>query len=542
MEERAQAVWREGKGDASGGNEAWRTGPAFSRNQADSGRRRRDGGGGARSRCFRVWWGMAGVNPPAPACDTRRPSPDEEHDGMNPRTALFIANDHSSLPAIADALADLSCTIRCAGTGDDGLALYETIGPDLVLLDIDVPGASGGVCVLEALAGSGATVLVMSAVAEVDVAVQAMQLGARDFFAKPVDVARLRRSVEQAVGRRERLRALEREPESPECSGCGTLGSSSRMLQLAHQVELAARCPGTSVLLLGESGTGKSHIARLLHSRSPRARSEFVEVNCGGLSPTFLHSELFGHEKGAFTDAKDMKRGLFEVAHRGTLFLDEIGDLAPELQPKLLKVLEKGRFRRLGGTREIEVDVRIVAATNSDLRAAVRDGRFRNDLFYRLCVFPLHIPPVRERAEEDVVQLLRWSLRDLRRRYPDSPARLAPKAMDLLIGYAWPGNVRELRNVLEFALVLAHGAEWIEARHLPADLRGERAQRAPARGWEDMTLEEVERRHVERTLYHTRGNRTLAATKLGISRATLHAKIKTYGLTDAGRVAPRPRG
>jgi transcriptional regulator with GAF, ATPase, and Fis domain len=313
------------------------------------------------------------------------------------------------------------------------------------------------------------------------------------------------------------------------------LGTSPRMQELARQVELVAASPDTSVLLLGESGTGKGFVAQTIHARSGRGRGPFVEINCAGLSATFLDSELFGHEKGAFTDAREMKRGMFEVADHGTLFLDEIGDLAPDLQPKLLKVLETRTFRRLGGTREIEVDVRLLAATNRDLQAEVRAGRFREDLYYRLSVFPLTIPPLRERSREDVLDLAHASVRDLHRRHPESPGELSAKALDLLVGYAWPGNVRELRNALERALVLARGAERVGPEHLPEHVRAPGAARAQRHDWEVLTLEEVQRRHTERTLYLTGGNRTLAAEKLGISRATLHAKIKEYGLEDVGR-------
>ncbi|HEX7243219.1 MAG TPA: sigma 54-interacting transcriptional regulator, partial [Longimicrobiaceae bacterium] len=302
------------------------------------------------------------------------------------------------------------------------------------------------------------------------------------------------------------------------------------------RVELLAASEGTTVLLLGESGTGKGWVAQMLHAHSPRARAPFVEINCAGLSATFLDSELFGHEKGAFTDAKSMKRGLFEVAHGGTLFLDEIGDLAPDLQPKLLKVLERKTFRRLGGTREIEVDVRLVAATNRELAEDVSAGRFREDLFYRLNVLPLTLPPLRERSRDDVLELVHRLMGDLRRLHPRGGTRLAEKALDLLLGYGWPGNVRELRNVLERALVLSMGEDAILPEHLPPELRNPAAAGAPVREHQViLSLEEMERRHIERTLVMLDGNRTHAAEAMGISRATLHNKIKLYGLELVGR-------
>ena len=420
-------------------------------------------------------------------------------------------------------------------TGEDAVKTYEAHHPDIVLLDVNLPGLSG-IQVLEILVARGATVLMLTGQAEVETAVEAMQLGAESFLPKPVDFAHLQAAADRAVEKVELRRANQALAEQmAERSRPAALGGSARMRELARQVELLAASPDTTVLLLGESGTGKSFVAQMLHSLSRRARGPFVEINCAGLSATFLDSELFGHERGAFTDAREMKRGLFEVADHGTLFLDEIGDLDPGLQPKLLKVLESHTFRRLGGTRELEVDVRLIAATNKDLSAEVKAGRFREDLFYRLSVFPLLIPPLRERSRQDVLELVHTSLRSLRGRHPDGPAEISAKALELLTGYGWPGNVRELRNALERALVLARGADRIDAEHLPEALRAPGAPKAQRQDWEVLTLEEVERRHIERTLHLTGGNRTLAAEKLGISRATLHAKIKQYDLQEVGR-------
>jgi DNA-binding NtrC family response regulator len=302
--------------------------------------------------------------------------------------------------------------------------------------------------------------------------------------------------------------------------------------ELRRHLELLAE--GTApVLLTGETGTGKGWVAEMLHARSPRARAPFVEVNCAGLTATFLDAELFGHEKGAFTDAKAQKSGLFEVANGGTLFLDEIGDLAPELQPKLLKVLESQRFRRLGGTREITVDVRLVAATHHDLRAAVRAGRFREDLYYRLAVFPLQLPPLRERGPVAVNALAQHFLADLRRRVGRGPATFDREALALLLHHSWPGNIRELRNTIERVLLLARDDETVRAEHLPAELRGPGAAGALAAlagaavcGDEDLSLASAERRHIARVLAHLGGNRVRAARALRISRATLYKRLQ----------------
>src|SRR6266568_946910 len=281
--------------------------------------------------------------------------------------------------------------------------------------------------------------------------------------------------------------------------------------------------------LRSESGTGKGWVARIIHHLSPRASGPFVEVNCGGLSATFLESELFGHEKGAFTDAKERRQGLFELADRGTIFLDEIGDLAPELQPKLLKVLETKTFRRLGGTREMTVDVRLVAATNRDLVAEVRAGRFREDLYYRLSVMPLRLPAVRERSRDDRLALLTRILADFAPQMPGCPSACSAEALDRLLSAPWPGNVREMRNVVERAMILARGAAQLGVEHLPPDLR-KGGGGSGDRRHVPQSLADVERQQIERTLRFHDGNRTRAAQELGISRATLINKIKGYGL------------
>jgi DNA-binding NtrC family response regulator len=451
------------------------------------------------------------------------------------RSVLLVDDDPSVLRVLRRYFERSGWETFQALSGEDGVRTFEAQLPDLVLLDVNLPGISG-LHVLEVLIARGATVVMLTGQAEVGTAVDAMRAGAEGFLTKPVDLDHLGAAAERAVEKVELRRANHTLAERVVEQGrAGTLGTSPRMRELTRQVELLASSQDTTLLLQGESGTGKSWVAQLTHGLSPRARAPFVEINCAGLSATFLDSELFGHEKGAFTDAREMKRGLFEVADRGTLFLDEIGDLSPDLQPKLLRVLETRTFRRLGGTREIQVDVRLIAATNKDLSAEVRAGRFREDLFYRLSVFPLTIPPLRERPRDDVLELVHESLRQLHLRHTGSPDRVNDRALELLLGYAWPGNVRELRNVLERALVLSPGADAIGPEHLPEALRAPGAPRAARLDSTVLTLEEVERQHIERTLYLSEGNRTLAAQRLAISRATLHAKIKQYGLERVGR-------
>src|SRR6266550_9525079 len=407
---------------------------------------------------------------------------------------------------------------------------FDRIRPDVVILDLHLPDV-GGLEVLERLRSRGGSVILLTGQGDIDTAVRAMQLGAEHFLTKPVDLNHLAAATARVsekirlVRQNAMLRAREHED-----AGLESLGASPAIRELGRQIELLAASDRTTVLLTGESGTGKGWVARIVHALSPRAAGPFVEVNCAGLSATFLESELFGHEKGAFTDAKERKQGLFEIADGGTIFLDEIGDLAAELQPKLLKVLETKTFRRLGGTRELTVDVRTVAATNHDLVADVGAGRFREDLYYRLSVMPLHLPAVRARAREDRLALVTRLLDDLKPALPGCPAECATEVLDRLLSAPWPGNVREMRNVLERAMILARGQPHIGLEHLPADLRKGAGGGAAERRHVAQSLSDVERVHIERALRFHAGNRTRAAQELGISRATLINKIKSYAL------------
>ena len=443
-------------------------------------------------------------------------------------SVLLVDDDADVLRALADYFDRIGYEVGRAATGEAGLEAWERLRPDVVILDLHLPDI-GGLEVLERLRAQGGSVILLTGQGDIDTAVRAMQLGAEHFLTKPVDLNHLAAATARVCDRihlarqNARLRARGHELE-----GLESLGVSPAIRELGRQVELLSASERSTVLLTGESGTGKGWVARVIHHLSPRASGPFIEVNCAGLSATFLESELFGHEKGAFTDAKERRQGLFELADRGTIFLDEIGDLAPELQPKLLKVLETKTFRRLGGTREMTVDVRLVAATNRDLVAEVRAGRFREDLYYRLSVMPLRLPPVRERSRDDRLALLTRILSDLTPQMPGCPSATSAEALDRLLSAPWPGNVREMRNVIERAMILARGAGQIDVEHLPADLRkggggGERRHQPQA-------LAEVERVHIEKTLKFHNGNRTRAAQELGISRATLINKIKVYAL------------
>ncbi|MGH7519994.1 MAG: sigma-54-dependent transcriptional regulator [Gemmatimonadales bacterium] len=442
-------------------------------------------------------------------------------------TLLLVDDDASVLRAIGEYFERIGYEVWRDGTGEAAMETFRRVRPDVVLLDLHLPDASGLV-VLERLRREGAAVILLTGQGDIETAVSAMQLGAENFLTKPVDMTHLAAAIARVAEKSRlsrqnaRLRALDHEGED-----VNSLGVSPAMQELARQIELLAASERSTVLLQGESGTGKGWVARVIHNMSPRSGGPFVEVNCGGLSATFLDSELFGHEKGAYTDAKERKVGLFELADHGTIFLDEIGELALELQPKLLKVLETKKFRRLGGTRELTVDVRLITATNRDLVREVEAGRFREDLYYRLNVMPLTLPPVRDRSREDRLNLITRIIADLKTQLPGCPSECSTDVLDRLLSAAWPGNVREMRNVLERSMILARGQPLIGFEQLPPDLK----QRSTTdRRYEAKSLSEVERQHIERTLRHHSGNRTRAALELGISRATLINKIKAYSL------------
>jgi two-component system, NtrC family, response regulator AtoC len=444
-------------------------------------------------------------------------------------TLLLVDDDTAVLTSLARYLERLGYHPILETTGAGALEAFERHRPTAVILDLRLPDVEEFE-LLEGIRAMGGLVILITGHGDVETAVRAMQLGAETFLTKPVDLehfgAVVARVVEKERLRRENTRLRE---QSGQGSGLEAVGVSPLMQEVARKVELLARAERTTVLLTGESGTGKGWIARLLHRLSPRTDRPFVDVNCAGLTATFLDSELFGHEKGAYTDAKEQRDGLFKIADTGTLFLDEIGDLHPELQPKLLNVIETRRFRRLGGSREIQVDVRLVVATNRDIQQAVEDERFREDLFYRLNVTALHLPPVRERTEEDRMALIHSLVDDLRHEIPTGPDRLSDPALRRLLDHAWPGNIREMRNVLERALIFAKDEDTIGIEHLPQELR--RSGSRPRSGaFQPLSMEEVERRHIERMVLHHKGNRSRAAEALGIARATLINKIKKYGL------------
>jgi DNA-binding NtrC family response regulator len=430
-----------------------------------------------------------------------------------------------------------------ANSGADGIDWMRRARPDLVLLDVNL-GDMTGFDVLERTRDTQSVVVMVTGVGDIPLAVRAMQAGAENFLTKPIELPHLAAAAERAL-EKARLRQMSRylSDRRGRTPTSALLGSSPAMRELVEQIELLARSDKTTVLLLGESGSGKGRVAEAIHSMSARASRPFVEVNCAALTADSLDPELFGREgpSGSAAPAPDgpgaPRRGLFEVADTGSLFLDEIGDLDATLQPKLLRVLEGKGFRRAGATEEVTVDVRLITATSKDLVNEVTAGNFREDLYYRLSVMPIFLPPLRARAREDVIELIAHVLDELHKSLPDAPAQVTDATLDRLLRYPWPGNIRELRNVLERAMIMGRGTEKIGPEHLPPEVR--EASGAGVEHHVPRSLAEVERTHIERTLKAHDGNRTRAAKELGISRATLIKKIKEYGLgaRTSGRVA-----
>ncbi len=430
-------------------------------------------------------------------------------------------------------LTDEGCRVLTAADGEEGLRIALAEEPEVILCDIRMPRLDGLGFVERYREGGGeALIIMMSAYGTLETAIEAMRRGAYDYISKPFDadevILALRKARERETLRREvrRLRA-----QVGTSSGFDeVIGQSPAFREVLSVASRVAAYP-TTVLLTGESGTGKEAVARAIHRASPRSEGAFVAINCGAIPENLLESELFGHEKGAFTGAERAREGLFMEAHGGTLFLDEIGELPQSLQVKLLRVLQERRVRPVGGSREREVDVRVVAATARDLAEEVATNRFREDLYYRVNVVHLHIPPLRTRRE-DVAPLAAHFLERHAVRLGLEPGPLEPEVLSLLARYNWPGNVRELENVLERALVLSGGE--ITPEHLPEHVRSSTSPFRIASDGDDLSVKRrlpaLERELIARALGRTEGNRTRAAELLELSARALSYKIQEYEL------------
>jgi two-component system, NtrC family, response regulator HydG len=448
-------------------------------------------------------------------------------------TVLVIDDDDAFRSVLVAELTRMHFSAAGVATGEDAIRHVARHETDVALLDLRLAGVSG-LDVLRRLreASPSTDVIILTGHGTIDTAVDAIRLGAFDYLAKPCPLdeldVRIRRALErQSLQRRATL--LERGLTPPDL-GSAFIGESADFRRMLHLIDRVAPTDST-VLVSGETGTGKEVVAKLLHARSTRRNRPFVVVECASLHEALLQSELFGHERGAFTGAERAKPGLFEVAHGGTIFLDEIGEVSVATQVKLLRVLDTSTFRHVGGTHEIRVDVRVIAATNRDLPAMVRQGLFREDLYYRLSTVALTVPPLRARGA-DIGLLARHFAVLLSERF-GVHKHLSDAALEVLQRHAWPGNVRELLHVIEAAIVVSEGPE-ILPEHLPATVR--KLAGAPAGtvtvDEEPATLEQMEQKSIERALRAAHGHRGQAARVLGISERNLYRKLRTYGLLE----------
>ena len=439
---------------------------------------------------------------------------------------ILVADDEAGIREfLSDALAADGHEVVLAGDGDEAARLVDQRSFDLVLTDLKMPGRDGMALLRKLRAEQPEVqVVVLTAHGTVDSAVEAMKLGAFDYLRKPIGGPdELCLLAGRALERR-RLLDLEARAERGAAGEPRLSHGDPAMAPVEQAIEKVARTSAT-VLLLGESGTGKEVAARVIHSLSDRRARPFMAVNCAAITETLLESELFGHEKGAFTGANERRRGRIELSDGGTFFLDEVAELRPELQAKLLRVIQERRFERVGGTRTIEVDVRWIAATNRDLQAMMSEGRFREDLYHRLAVFPIRLPPLRERPG-DIIPLARTMLQRIAAELKRPQLELSPAAERKLLTWRWPGNVRELANALERAAILADGPR-IDEEHVWLEPGGGGAA-APA---DDLRpLADLERDAIARALRAVGGNRRRAAELLGIGERTLYDKLKRYEL------------
>ncbi|MBZ2172861.1 sigma 54-interacting transcriptional regulator [Nitratidesulfovibrio sp. SRB-5] len=442
---------------------------------------------------------------------------------------LVVDDDATHRGMLQTLLADWGYRTECAGDGETAVTLCREAPFDLILMDLRMGVLSGIGALREIRAYNPAIpILIMTAYSNVESAVDAIRSGAYDYLTKPLDFEELRLTLERALDHaalRDENAAL-KTTLAASFDPAGIIGQSQSMHRLMDMMASIAPSEAT-VLVTGESGTGKELIARAIHANSQRRHGPYVTVNCAALTETLLESELFGHEKGAFTGAEKRREGRFQSADKGTIFLDEIGETSLPMQAKLLRAIQEREIQRVGSDQTLRVDVRIIAATNRDLRAEVEAGRFRQDLYYRLNVVTLHVPPLRERVE-DIPLLAGHFLRRFTEKNGKRVKGFTPQAMDRLLKHDWPGNVRELENAAERAVVLLVG-EYISERELPHAIAGEDGDATCAvPRFNGMTLEEIERAAILDAMDVSEGNKSEAARRLGITRKTLHAKLNRY--------------
>jgi len=446
-------------------------------------------------------------------------------------TILIVDDERNTREGLQRALHD-RYDVLLAEDSHKAVQTLESTPVNVILTDLRMPGGDGMGLVRRALSLSNPPVcIVMTAYGSIENAVQAMQAGAYHYVTKPVNLDELELVINRALdSRRVEAENVNLRKQIDQKYGLeNIIGESVSMRQVFETIQQVAPSRAT-VLITGATGTGKELIAKAIHNLSPRKNGPFIAVHAAALPTSLLESELFGHEKGAFTGAVERRAGRFELADGGTLFLDEVGELEPQIQVKLLRVLEERAFERVGGAKTLQVDVRLVAATNKDLKKLVSEGKFRDDLFYRLSVVTVDLPPLRERRD-DIPLLVKSFLDEFSRENGKQVHELTPEAMNLLLAYDWPGNVRELRNAIEQMVVLAR-TERLTVRDVPAAIRDGADLTKINVVRAGMTVEDAERQLIVQALKETNGNRTKAAQRIGISRRTLHRKLKEYGLEN----------
>jgi two-component system, NtrC family, response regulator HydG len=440
---------------------------------------------------------------------------------------LAVDDERSTTQALSEMLALWGHKVETAGDGTDALKKAAEFRPDVVLSDLAMP-ETDGLWLLRALKDDlpDCPVIFLTGRATIDAAVAAIREGAYDFIEKPVDPARLKVCIDRALEKKETLREVQvLRRKLKQMGATDFIGQAAPIRRVFELIEKVAPAKA-SVAITGESGTGKEMVARSIHNLSPRRDRPFIAISCASIPPTLMESELLGHERGAFTGADQRRPGVFELAHGGTLFLDEVGEIPVDLQAKLLRVLEEGRLRRLGGKVELEVDVRVLCATNRDLKAEIRAARFREDLYFRLNVFQIALPALRERRE-DVPMLVQHFIDKFNQDSGKHVTGVHPQAMELLRNHDWPGNIRELKNAVERAVILCDG-ELITRDHLPPDMAGKGPERHLFRIAYGITLDAVEKEYILGSLRRNGNNKARTADILGVSEKTLYNKLNRY--------------
>ena len=431
--------------------------------------------------------------------------------------------------------------VSTAATGKQGMELFEKEYPDIIILDMRLPD-SNGMDILEnmMMVKPDQVVIMITAFGEISLAVKAMKLGAFDYVTKPFEFEEINLLIEKAAGlirMRNELDLFRRLRDGYMYEDM--VGKSKKIQTVFSQIEEVARSPATTVYISGETGVGKELVARAIHRKSPRSSGPFVAINCTVLDERLLQSELFGHEKGAFTDAKEMKKGLFEVADGGTIFLDEIGDMNLILQAKLLRVLEEMSFRRLGGIKDIHIDLRVIASSNKNLKKEMSEGRFRSDLYYRVNVIALNIPPLRERGD-DILLLADYFIGKYNNEFGKEIKGFSPEAASLLLNYTWPGNIRELKNTIERLVLLTNMPEFLPAHLPPEIINRDKNITSPGSNYlginfnraKKEVMDSFEKKYASDFLKHYKGNVSQSARAAGINRSSFQRLIKKSGLTS----------